>query len=189
MRYSAENIKNAFRTLSIPMEDTIELKFVKSKLSSLPLEKIQTHFFIHKKYPLYRIPFLPSHEYVVIDGKTFHPGSSNGPLLEEEPANDDVITLLEENCDECSRKKIKQLFQNDQNFNLFINNCQIILGNKVVTPLLWTGFFLLWIFCIKPLIIIFYMGLFSIIFALTYDKLNDVKNTIEYKTCPHVIRP
>lgn len=180
-RYSDQNVANALLSVGLTSVEP-DIKIVESKLKN----GTNTHSIIHKKYPLYELSPLPSHMYFIIDGKTFHPGALT-EIFSTKDASTGVITLIEEKCDYCTYNFLLQAFNRDRNFNIFINNCQMIMGNYIVTPLLWLGIILMWIFCINPSPMFLFLGSFIIIFATTYDKLNDLKKVVEYKTCPHII--
>lgn len=187
MKYSDEKIKEALKLLNLNFE-TPEIKFCTSKLKLVDGQISNTHSFVHKKYSLYGIPFFPSHEYLEIDGNTFHPGALDIDIFIKNDTSKGIITKIEEKCNYCTHKFLLDLFNRDQKFNIFINNCQIILGNWFVTVLLWVGLIFLWTFCIIPAPLFLFIGLFIITLAISYDRLNDSKNVVEYQTCPHIIK-
>ncbi len=183
MKYTDENINNALRKLGLIYETDPKL-VVKSKL----VNGDNSWSFIYKKYPLYNVPILPSHEYVIINGYSFHPGAKDEPILIEDDDSVGITTLIEEKCSICAKSFLMELFKRDANFNIMMNNCQMIMGNLLITPLIWLGIVFLWSFVIYPSLLLLFIGCFSIFFALIYDKLNDWKTVIEYKTCPHILK-
>lgn len=183
-RYTQEAVANALQEFGLSISSPPPVELVKSKMA----QGINTISFVFKKYSLYDIPFLPSHEYVVIDGKTFHPGSTSSEIFNENDTSVGVITLIEEKCKWCSREYLLNIFKRDSNFNILVNNCQIVMGNFFTTSLLWMGILSLWTFCIFPSFLLLAFGLYLIIFAIAYDKLNDNKKVVEYRLCPHIIK-
>lgn len=159
---------------SIPALSSIKSKFLNPNAT--------TSFFIYKKYNLYDYKFLPSHFYIIVDGKVYHPGNPSEPILVDYEEKKATVFKVEEKCKYCTYHTMNDLFQRDKKFNIFTNNCQIILGNYLSTSLLWIGTTFLLLYVIIGYLSFFYIGSSIMLLSMLYDKMH----VRDESFCPHI---
>lgn len=186
VKYSPENIKQALNFWgserdNSPTEHSIISRFLNP---SSP-----TTFFIRKKYPLYNIPILPSHFFVVVDGKEFHPGSETTPIFDT-PSNpeDSFVMSLEEKCYYCSYHSLVTMFESDRNYSFAFNNCQHILGERLESHTLLVAIACSVVYIVTGKLSFGLFALLLVVFVILRENISGSSSSMDYTGCPHVVR-
>lgn len=190
-KYTDEKIKNALEQWSDdskiePLLDSIESRLLNNSSAS------KTNILIYRKYPLYEKFSFPSHYYMTIDDKIWHPGYGDDMnIFQKETPQDNsnnrnsIIEIIEK-CNYCVYWELYRNFQSDKHFNIMANNCQVIMGMfaeticiAIITISLvasaLTGHF---IFIL--IVLFFFLVLFFFSFA------THCTNKFTISTCPHI---
>lgn len=189
-KYTSEKIENALAQWVDDSKIEPEKYSIESRLlnnSSI----IKTNIIIYRKYPLYEKFTFPSHYYMTIDEKIWHPGYGDDMnIFQTETSSDDrsrhSIIEIKEKCNYCTYWELYRNFEADKHFNIMANNCQVIMGMFAETICILiivvclimsalTGYFVFIIVMIFFFIVLF---IFSI-FTHCTDKF-------VYSTCPHI---
>ncbi len=180
-KYTDEAIENAlseYKKYSL-IEPTINS--IKSKYYQLDTP---TSFIIYKRYNLYNNPLMPHHVYIMIDGRSYHPGSPNDEIFQEGDPDKGQVTGVEEICKYCVYHRLQTLFKNDKQFNIFTNNCQIVLGNSFNTILIWCFVGMIILFIVSGIGIFFFFSLALFLQSFLYGAFT---SNVTNNRCIHII--
>lgn len=144
----------------------------------------KTVFFLNKKYHLYGYRFMPSHMFTVIDGKVFHPGSSNTEIFVKREDTPSVVVSLEERCRYCTYHYLNDLFKRDRGFNIFTNNCQIIMGQYVETALISLSYMLMILYVILGKVLMLIISMTILSYVIIHEKLSS--DCMTHWHCRHI---
>ena len=150
----------------------------------------KTNMIIYRKYPLYEKFSFPSHYYMTIDDKIWHPGYGDDMnIFQSDSVNgndrNSIIEIIEK-CNYCVYWELYWNFQSDKNFNIMSNNCQVIMGMfteticilviivSVISSAL-TGHYVFLIIFLFAFVVLFMFSLST----NCYDKFT-------FSTCPHI---
>lgn len=192
-KYTDEKIKDALAqwvdySKDEPKEFSIESRIMnKSSIS-------RTNIIIYRKYPLYERFTFPSHYYMTIDDKVWHPGYGDDMniFLAETSTNDESnsrnsIIEIKEKCNYCVYWELYRNFQADKHFNIMVNNCQVIMGMFAETICILIIFISLLTSVITGyyIFIVLSLFLFCVLFIFSFSSHCTEKFT--FSTCPHII--
>lgn len=182
-KYSEQNVRKALEPWASYKNAKIKMNEITSRLYS---PDSQTVFFVNKKYPLYNYRLLPSHVFTRINGKVFHPGSSDTDIFVDEETRTSTIVSVDERCYKCTYESLQAMFQRDKNFNIFTNNCQVIMGQPHETYLLLLAFVfaILYVISGSPKFVLGTLSIF--IYVILYEKLSSSIDVFRHSTCPHI---
>lgn len=188
-KYTPESIKKALEPWEIYKDLSVKKgQFVPRSYAKDINGQIEKHtvIFVNKKYPLYNNRLMPSHVFTRIDGIVFHPGAPHLDIFELDETRDSTVVSIEEKCKKCAYYHIKNLIEKDKNFNILINNCQVIMGHSHETYLLLIAYVLLILYVITGKAKLTYGTLVIVIFVIIYEGLSSSHNKFSYSTCEHV---
>lgn len=185
-KYSKENVDKALLPWARHKDVLAEKESITSRLESGTTE---TSIFLKKKYHLYNIPLLPSHFFLLVDGKEFHPGSSETPIFVNASDPSESYTLsMEEKCHHCAYYELKKYFDADKDYSLGFNNCQNVLGEHLETCLLWAAVTATVCYISIGEIIFVVVAVFLATFVILLENFRNSKSKFEYMACPHIRR-
>lgn len=179
-KYTNETIEDALSEYASYSMIEPALQSIRSKLYDL---KAPTSFIVYKRYNLYNNTLLPHHVYIVIDGRVYHPGSPNDEIFQEIDSDQGEFTGLEEICKYCAYHRLKQLFENDKEFNIFTNNCQIVLGSSLNTILIWSFVIMIVLFIITGIGLLFFFSLALFLQSFLYGVFS---SNLSFFHCKHI---
>lgn len=146
-----------------------------------------TSIILSKKHSLLNFSAFPSHYYLVVDGKIWHPGNGSAEtIFTAEDCVDSFVISIEELCYHCTYHKLLRLFCNDRQFNVVTNNCQKIMGYFFETVSIIVYHASLVVFLLTDLLAFFLLSLSIICVALLYEYISRARNNVLYNTCKHV---
>lgn len=173
-----------------PANFSIESRLMSPRSTSLR----QTSIFVYRKYPLYTKLTFPSHYYLTIDDKIWHPGFADDLNIfqtetsptEEERSNYSIIEIKEK-CNYCSYWEMHRNFEADKHFNLMANNCQVVVGMfaETICIILLSVALIASVITGYYLFLIFALFLFFVLFFFSFAT--HCTDKVPFSTCPHII--
>lgn len=154
----------------------------------------QTNILIYRKYPLYEKFTFPSHYYMTIDDKIWHPGYGDDMNIfqtETTQTNDsnnrNSIIEIKEKCNYCVYWELYKNFQSDRHFNIMTNNCQVIMGMFAETICI----LIISISLIASVITGYYVFLLIVLFfffvLFIFSFATHCTDKFSFSTCSHII--
>lgn len=179
------------KKISQALEPWLEYAHTEPDISSLRSRMIDknanTSIVLSKKQSLFNFSAFPSHYYLAVDGKIWHPGNrSTETIFTTEDCVDSFVVSIEELCYHCTYHKLLRLFSNDRQFNVITNNCQKIMGYFFETVSIIVYHASLILFLLTDLLVFFLLSLSIVFIALLYAYMSRARNHVLYKTCKHV---
>lgn len=186
LKYSREKIDVALLPWVSYRDSPPDNNSIPSRLGSVSTEST---IMLKKKYHLYSIPILPSHFFLLVDGKEFHPGAHYTPIFIE-PSNpdDSYIMSMEECCGHCTYNRLINYFETDKNYSLGFNNCQNILGENLESCLLWLSVVFTTFYIVSGIVLYVVIALVTVTFVVLRENVSASTSNIEYTCCPHIKR-
>lgn len=189
-KYTEEKIAQALSPWVDDSKNEPALHSIESRLlnnSSIT----KTNIIIYRKYPLYEKFTFPSHYYMTIDDKIWHPGYGDDMnIFQMETSSNDFsrhsIIEIKEKCNYCTYWELYGNFEADKHFNIMANNCQVIMGmfaETICLLIIMTSLILSAITgCYLFLVIMSF--LFFVLFIFSFSTHCTEK--FPYSTCPHI---
>lgn len=190
-KYTDEKVQEALQQWQKDSKHEPEKHSIESRLINISSVK-DTNIIIYRKYPLLHHFTFPSHYYMTINDRIWHPGYGDDMnIYQSETSSEDNsrhgIIEIKEKCNYCVYWELYNNFQADKHFNIMANNCQVIMGMFAETICLLiitvsiiagaiTGYY---IFLIVALFFFF------VLFVFSYATHRTEKFT--FSTCPHII--
>ncbi|ACD03567.1 Ac81-like protein [Musca domestica salivary gland hypertrophy virus] len=190
-KYTEEKVKAALEEWADDAKKEPKLCSIESRLMNNS-NVTKTNIIIYRKYPLYERFTFPSHYYMTIDDKIWHPGYGDDMNIfqTKTPGSDEGlrhgIIEMKEKCNYCVYWELYRNFQSDRNFNIMVNNCQVIMGMFAET------------ICILIIIVAVVSGaitghyafmlLFIFLFCvlLIFSSTTHCRDKYTFSTCPHI---
>lgn len=169
-----------------PQEHSIESRLLNNTNNK------QTNIIIYRKYPLYEKFTFPSHYYMTIDDKIWHPGYGDDlNIFQVETANDNInrysIIEIKEKCNYCVYWELYRNFQADKHFNIMINNCQVIMGMFAETICLFIIIFAIVMAALTGYFVLLIIALFFFFVLLIFSFFTHCTDKFMFSTCKHII--
>lgn len=192
-KYTDDKIKTALAKWSEysknePKERSIESRLMKNSTNN------QTNILIYRKYPLYEKFTFPSHYYMTIDDKIWHPGYGDDEnifqqeTIAENSNNRNGIIEIKEKCNYCVYWELYKNFQSDRHFNLMSNNCQVIMGMFAETICILIIAISLIATTITGYYVFLLIALFFFLVLFIFSLSTHCTQKFRFSTCIH-IRP
>lgn len=186
LKYSTENVTKALLPWVAHRDVAPNADSIPSRLMDPTSE---TTCFVKKKYPLYNIPLLPSHYYVVVDGKEFHPGAKHNPIFNDiSDIEGSYVIGVEECCHHCTYHRLVKMFEGDRLYSVAFNNCQIILGENIETCALWMGIAFAVCYIVTGTIVYGIVAIVLAVFVVLRENVTASVSTMHFSACPHIKR-
>lgn len=190
-KYTDEKVKEALSTWvedskSEPPKESIESRLMNNKSMA------NTNIIIYRKYPLYEKFTFPSHYYMTINEKIWHPGYGDDMNIFRTEASGDNpsrngIIEIKEKCNYCVYWELYRNFQADKNFNIMVNNCQVIMGMFAETICIFIIFVSLLASAITGYYIFLMVVLFFFLVLLVFSLSTHCTDKYTFSTCPHIV--
>ncbi|WBR61424.1 baculoviridae AC81 [Drosophila suzukii associated hytrosavirus 1] len=151
-----------------------------------------TNIIIYRKYPLYQTFTFPSHYYMTIDEKIWHPGYGEDLNIFQTKTDDDDsdshgIIEIKEKCNYCVYWELYRNFQADKHFNIMANNCQVIMGMFAETICLLIITISIITSAITGYYIFLIVALFFFFVLFVFSFATHCREKFVFSTCPHII--
>lgn len=190
-KYTDEKIEEALSRWAAdsknePSERSIESRLMTSVLPS------KTNIIIYRKYPLYDKFTFPSHYYMTIDEKIWHPGYGDDMNIYQtatssEFTNHPSIIEIKEKCNYCVYWELYRNFQSDKHFNIMSNNCQVIMGMFAETICIIIILISLIVGALTGLYVFLVVSLFFFFVLLIFSITTHCTDKFTYSICPHIM--
>ena len=189
-KYTEEKVNDALSTWvayskTEPQKESIESRLINNKKPSI------TNIIIYRKYPLYEKFSFPSHYYMTINDKIWHPGYGDDMnIFQTETSGDNPcrngIIEIKEKCNYCVYWELYRNFQSDKNFNIMLNNCQVIMGMFAETVCIFIIIISLMTSAITGYYIFLVIMLFFFFVLLIFSFSTHCTDKFTFSTCPHI---
>lgn len=151
----------------------------------------KTNIIIYRKYPLYERFTFPSHYYMTIDDKIWHPGYGDDPnIFQTETSSKDhsrhSIIEIKEKCNYCVYWELYRNFQADKHFNIMANNCQVIMGMFAETICILIIFISLLTSAITGCYLFLLIVLFLVCVLFFFSFATHCTDKFVFSTCQHI---
>ena len=187
VKYTDENIKIALSQWYYARDTVPPLQSVVSRLQKNEEENhgMGSSFIVHKAYSIFAVIH---HNYLIIDGRVWHPGYVGETNIYYNTDNNpnSVVRKIEEYCHYCLYHYMAKKFEEDKKFNLLTNNCQLITGYFAVTILAFAAFVLIVIAGLTGSVLFLGLGFFSFSALVIYNLMNRNEVRLEVRFCPHI---
>lgn len=184
-KYSPSKIREALQPYESRKDDVVYENSIVPRFYNKDSETIM---FVNRKYPLYGLNFMPSHMYTIIDGKVFHPGSPKREIFDASEDREGSTVSVNEMCIPCGYKKMLEMFSSDMNFNIFTNNCQMVMGQYFETIFLGMMYTLLLAYVFWGKVLFLVLSIILALFVILFERLSAIDSSIRYTSCPHVMK-
>lgn len=168
-----------------PLKHSIESRLINN--SSIT----KTNIIIYRKYPLFDRFTFPSHYYMTIDEKIWHPGYGDDMNIFQEEKNynnnRNSIIAIKEKCNYCTYWELYRNFQSDKNFNLMVNNCQVVMGMFAETICLLIIIISLITSAVTGYYMFLLVSLFFFFVLFIFSTITHCTDKYIFSTCPHII--
>lgn len=192
-KYTNEKIEKALSQWKDSSKNEPKLKSIESRLINRKNSN-DTNIVIYRKYSIYKNITFPNHYYLTINDKIWHPGFGDDANIFQSSTSNNVeesntysIIEIKEKCNYCVYWELYRNFLSDRNFNVAINNCQIIIGvfaeticiiiiciSTIIAAL--SGHYIFLLICLYFVMVLF-------VFSFSTYRTNSYK----FSTCPHII--
>lgn len=189
-KYTDEKITNALSqwvnfSKHEPLQHSIESRLMNNAAHV-------TNIIIYRKYPLYEKFTFPSHYYMTINDKIWHPGFGDDMNIFQERTDTNGndkhgIIEIKEKCNYCVYWELYRNFQSDKNFNIMVNNCQVIMGMFAETICILIILITLITGAITGYYVFLIISLFFFLVLLMFSMATHRKEKFTFSTCPHII--
>lgn len=151
----------------------------------------KTNIIIYRKYPIYERFTFPSHYYMTVGNKIWHPGYGDDiNIFQTETPSDNAknsIIEIKEKCNYCIYWEMYRNFQSDKHFNIMTNNCQVVMGMFTETIciliiMISLVFAALTGYYIFLVVVVFF---FVVLFVFSFSTHCTHKYT--FSSCPHIL--
>lgn len=188
-KYTDEKIKAALEQWAGDAENEPRLYSIESRLMNNS-NVTKTNIVIYRKYPLYERFTFPSHYYMTIDDKIWHPGYGDDPEIFQAKTSDDnsrhgIIEIIEK-CNYCVYWELFRNFQSDRNFNIMVNNCQVIMGMFAETICILIMVMATISAAITGHFIFLLIFIFCFFVLLIFSSATHYRDRYPFSTCPHI---
>lgn len=189
-KYTDEKIEKALAQWVDDSKYEPQLHSIESRLLNNS-SVTRTNIIIYRKYPLYEKFTFPSHYYMTIDEKIWHPGYGDDMnIFQKETSSDDnsrhSIIEIKEKCNYCVYWELYRNFDADKHFNLMANNCQVVMGMFAETICLLIILVSLILSCLTGCYIFLLIMLFFFFVLFIFSFFTHCTNKFAYSTCPHI---
>lgn len=190
-KYTPEKIADALAqwvndSKNEPQEHSIESRLLNN------MSQKKTNIIIYRKYPLFDCFTFPSHYYMTIDDKIWHPGYGDDMniFLNETTQSDNnrnSIIEIKEKCNYCVYWELYRNFQSDKDFNIMANNCQVIMGMFTETICLIIIILCLTTGALTGHYIFLLVSIFLFVTLFIFSLTTHCTDRFPFSTCPHII--
>lgn len=191
-KYTDEKITEALSKWSEYSKNEPQEYSIESRLMNSP-EVGLTNIIIYRKYPLYDRFTFPSHYYMTIDDKIWHPGYGDDlnifqkkTVTTENENNRNSIIEIKEKCNYCVYWELYRNFQSDRHFNIMSNNCQVIMGMFTETICILIIIISLIVTTITGYYIFLLISLFFFLVLFIFSLSTHCTDKFNFSTCVHV---
>lgn len=190
-KYTHEKVKEALADWAEDANNEPVKHSIESRLMNLKSSK-QTNILIYRKYPLYEKFTFPSHYYMTINEKIWHPGFGDDPNIyqvETMSENNSKHSIIEikEKCNYCVYWELYRNFQSDSNFNIMTNNCQVVMGMFAETICIFIILFCVITAAMTGYYMFLIMALFVFCVLIIFTFATHCTDKYNYSTCVHII--
>lgn len=190
-KYTYDKIKEALEPWSKDSKNEPALASIPSRLIKNNQTE-NTNMIVYRKYSILQKLSFPSHYYLTIDDRTWHPGYGDDmDIFQKEDhsiydPNRSVIEIKEK-CNYCVYWEMYKNFNSDKNFNLMVNNCQVIIGLFAETVCLFIMLFSIIMSAITGAMMFLLMAAFFLTVLFLFTKSTYCNESFQFSTCPHII--
>lgn len=185
-KYTAERVDEALaKWKSWGDGDAPAFRSIQSGIVS---KETNTTFILKKKYFILNYNSFPNHYYLAIDDKVWHPGNlSTEKIFDTEISKcDNQLVSVSEKCYHCTYHYLQDMFYKDKKFNIFLNNCQNILGHAFETSALMIYHVSLFLHLFTRRNIWFAISIIVLFILIVYQRIIFTKKQIAFDVCPHI---
>lgn len=193
IKYSKEAMDDALFPWEYAKNLVPAVGTVKSRINTSQTEynnqPVRTSIIIDKKYALIGFLGLPNHYFISVDDKIWHPGFSKTKdifLASNSVTNRARIITSSEICHYCTYHYMNALFKMDRKFNIFINNCQVILGHIVESTII-INYHIFLVAAMATGDVIYLMCSISLfVVAIIHNFIDQSPLNLPMRHCPHI---
>lgn len=191
-KYTDEKVKEALKPWVNSSNNEPQKYSIKSRLINNSTTK-ETNIVIYRKYPIFYTFTFPSHYYMSIDEKIWHPGYGDDMnIFQKETTSvvgSDRYSIIEimEKCNYCVYWELYRNFQSDKHFNIMTNNCQVIMGMFAETVCLVIIFTSIIAAAITGYLMFLLIAFFFLLVIVLFTFSTYCTDRYKYSTCIHVI--
>lgn len=192
-KYTSEKIETALSEWKDFSKNEPRLESIESRLMNNNSGSKETNIIIYRKYPIYKNMTFPSHYYLTVDNKIWHPGYGDDMNIFQTQTSNNVdsnnysIIEIKEKCKYCVYWELYKNFQSDKHFNVMINNCQIIMGMFAETICIIIIVISVIIAALSGHFIFLLITLYFLLVLFIFSFATYRTETYKFSTCPHII--